>query len=694
MLATAVSGVGLSIALAALIFVGPLAEGQPRATSTFIVAGGILTGVIGWLSCFRPTVAILQDGPAIVLVTVAGSVALSSPDQPVVTVFVMMALIGALAGLTMVLVGHFGIGGVVRYFPTTVLSGFIAGTGWLLTKGGFEVMVDRALEASDAIDLLQPSVAKFWLPGVALALGVQVLSSIRRVPSIVVGVAVLASTAAFFLIAAVVSSVAEAEAANWFIGPFPDGGQVAFVTPNEIATADWSAMTSQFGGILAVVAVSLVAVLLNLSSLESITGQRLDIRSELRTTGAINIVAAPLGALVGFHAIGDTVLARQMGARTRAVPLGVGVLSIAAGVFGSAVVGFTPRFIAGGLLVAVGSGLLASWVASMLSTASRVERVLSAAILFLMAVVGILEGITFGLVAACLIFVVRYSRIDPVKLESTARETPSRVVRSSADRDGLAEYADQVRIFQLTGYQFFGSFSTVVERIKRSTQHEEAPVTFVVIDFRHVTGIDSSGFVLLDKLMTDLSDDDVTVLLSDLDPALARLVSSSAPQVFPGLDYAIEHAEEALLQTHVAVDDSGEATPFSDLSPQLMEALTRRSVGRGEIVIEQGAQGAALYLIISGDLVVTSIQPDGTEHRLRRIGSGTVVGERSVLLGEPRSARISAETDCELFEVTIDDYERLAVEQPELALELQNRLLVELIRRSVSLSEHLSMALR
>ena len=651
-----------------------------------------MTALIGWFSGFRPTVAVIQDGPAVVLVTVAASVAATGSGDPVANVFVLMAFVGVATGLAMALIGHFGVGDIVRFFPTTVISGFIAGTGWLLFKGGFDVMVDRTLEMSDIGMLFEPEVLKFWLPGLALGVVLHLLGSSQRVSSLVLGVSVILATGLFFGAVVVTSSIAAAEDANWFVGPFPTGSLVTPVSPGEVAGADWGTFASRPGAILALIAVSLVAVLLNLSGLENLTGQRLDLRQELRITGAVNVLVAPLGTVVGFHALGDTVLARQMGARTRAVPVGVGAIAIGAGIFGSQLIGFTPRLIAGGLLVAVGGGLLLSWLQAMAATSSRIERALSAMILLLIGAVGILEGITFGLVAACLIFVFRYSRIDPIKLESTARETPSRVVRSAARTERLTGLAEQVVVFQLTGYQFFGSFAAVVERIRQSTSEGATPISFVILDFRHVTGIDASAIALLDELVSDLADDHVTVLLSDLHADLAR--STAGPHVFPGLDFAIEYAEESLLETGGGPATSDEVAPFSDLSPDLLEALTRRSVKADDIIIEQGTPGAALFLVLSGDLVVTRLHADGTGHRLRRIGSGTVIGERSVLLGEPRSARISAKTDSELLEITAADYRRLCAEQPTLALELQERLLIELVRRSVSLSEHLSLALR
>jgi len=143
--ATAISSIGLSIALATLIFSGPLQDGLPRATTNFLLAGAIVTAVVGLRGGFKPTVGVLQDGPAIVMVTVAAGITTSGSPQPTLDVMVVLAATTLLAGIFMVLIGSVGVGDVVRFLPTTAIAGFIVGTCCLLAKGGFHVMLDTRL---------------------------------------------------------------------------------------------------------------------------------------------------------------------------------------------------------------------------------------------------------------------------------------------------------------------------------------------------------------------------------------------------------------------------------------------------------------------------------------------------------------------------------------------------------------------
>jgi len=430
------------------------------------------------------------------------------------------------------------------------------------------------------------------VPGVALGVLIQILGSLRGVPAGALSAAVLGAAAVFFAVVVRVSSITAAEDANWFIGPFPEGTSPKPLTPSELGAVDWAGLFGRPGGIAAVVAVSLVAVLLNLSGLEALTRDRLDTKRELGSAGVANILIAPFASVPGFHALGDTTLARQMGARSTAVPIGIAGLSLVAAFFGSALVGLTPRVIAGGLLIAVGLALLVNWAQSMRFTASRVERVLSSLIVLSIAAVGILEGITFGLVAACLIFVVRYSRIDPVKLETTAGEVPSRVVRTTRDREILDATADTVVVYQLSGYQFFGSFASVVERIRTRAEAATPPLRSVIIDFRHVSGIDSSTFTLLDQIARDLSDLDVQLIISDLAPSLEANLHTPAAITVEALDFALELAENLLL-TSPTSEAVAPTQALASLSADLAEPPTRPSIPAATTSIQPGSARAA-----------------------------------------------------------------------------------------------------
>jgi CRP-like cAMP-binding protein len=82
-----------------------------------------------------------------------------------------------------------------------------------------------------------------------------------------------------------------------------------------------------------------------------------------------------------------------------------------------------------------------------------------------------------------------------------------------------------------------------------------------------------------------------------------------------------------------------------------------RRVKEGKILVEQGAAGDELFLLLNGVLVV---EVEGEQ--LAELGSGAVFGERAVLEGGARTATLRAVTECKVAAVPADriDLDKLA----------------------------------
>ena len=95
--------------------------------------------------------------------------------------------------------------------------------------------------------------------------------------------------------------------------------------------------------------------------------------------------------------------------------------------------------------------------------------------------------------------------------------------------------------------------------------------------------------------------------------------------------------------------------PFLQLlaPPQLDRLLNDARLlrfGRGERVIEQGAEGRSMFILVHGDAEVF-VNINGIEKPVATLHGGDYCGEMSLLTGEPRSASVVAKTDCEMWEI-------------------------------------------
>jgi hypothetical protein len=71
--------------------------------------------------------------------------------------------------------------------------------------------------------------------------------------------------------------------------------------------------------------------------------------------------------------------------------------------------------------------------------------------------------------------------------------------------------------------------------------------------------------------------------------------------------------------------------------------LPRRTLAEGEVLVEQGAPGEDLYLLLDG---VLGVEVDGEQ--VAEMGPGTMLGERASLEGGTRTATLRALTPCRL----------------------------------------------
>ncbi len=99
---------------------------------------------------------------------------------------------------------------------------------------------------------------------------------------------------------------------------------------------------------------------------------------------------------------------------------------------------------------------------------------------------------------------------------------------------------------------------------------------------------------------------------------------------------------------------------------------TQKKFKRADVIMRQGDVGDIAYIIEKGKVEITIIQDDGRELNVGTRGEGAMIGEMSLIDNAPRTATITAIEDCELLQISKEDFSRrLAAADPVLRMTMQ-----------------------
>jgi small-conductance mechanosensitive channel/CRP-like cAMP-binding protein len=101
----------------------------------------------------------------------------------------------------------------------------------------------------------------------------------------------------------------------------------------------------------------------------------------------------------------------------------------------------------------------------------------------------------------------------------------------------------------------------------------------------------------------------------------------------------------------------------ADQRGQMLSGTRALVYAAGEAIVREGAHGSSMFLLMRGEAVVTLARTSGEVARLR---DGDFFGEMSLLTGEPRTATVTATTDCRLLEIGVDAFRTVALADPTL----------------------------
>jgi SulP family sulfate permease len=241
-------------------------------------------------------------------------------------------------------------------------------------------------------------------------------------------------------------------------------------------------------------------------------------------------------------------------------------------------------------------------------------------------------------------------------------------------------------ILELQGFIFFGTANKILEHVRHYLDTEAAarPPRYLILDFRLVTGVDSSAGFSFVKLMRLLTSREIKLILTNVSAEIQKQFIKQFPsdsvRYFSDLDHGTEWCGDDMITTFESVGlmarsvslvkELTRAMPTPEDVEILRKCLQAREAQPGDCIIQQGQHQSGMYMIESGQVSILLEGADGGRLRLRTLGNGTFFGEMSIYTMEPASAWAIADRPTTLYQLSVEDLERLEKTSPQVALAL------------------------
>ncbi|SPB16333.1 sulfate transporter membrane protein [Caballeronia novacaledonica] len=691
---TAIIALSYAAGYGAMIFSAGLSPWISAGMPTALLSCVVVLFVVSLTSSVPFVIAGPDSNASALLATLAAAVAMSvhaaggGDEIALATVLVLIAASTLTTGALLFALAFWKRGNAIQYIPFPVIGGFLAGTGLLLLAGAMRVLTDAPVSAQSWHLFMQLP----WLssvPALVVGIGLLVMTRIRalsRYYVIVLPSMMALGTAIFYGgLASKGLNLDDARRMGLLFHYEPIGGmRLPF---SLLPQASLPALVAHAPEILAVAAVSSMTVLLNTTSIGVTTARDVDFNRELHAAGLANLLNGLLGGLVGTQSMTRTMTNWRLGVTGRRAGVLAALFSLVLVAGLPKVLALLPKPVLIGLQIFIGLAMLIEWLIAAFRRLPWHDYLLIPAIMAMIAAYGIVAGVVLGVIAACLLFVVRYGRVNCLRLEFDGRGRRSNVERTVEENRLLDEEAHAIYGVALQGFLFFGTAHSILTHIRARIEAppdangRRAGVRFVLVDFARVHGVDASGTASFVRLRQACARLNVQIVLTGLSPSLLAWFAESNPdpnhpgnpRAFGDLDSGLEWIETQLLDAARDANrmPAASAGAFGSTLPDTLDALRPHldtlTLAPGEYVFRQAEPGDSIYFVETGRVTVALSVGEGRTLRLRSFGAGTIVGEMAAYTGAERSADVIADEPTVVLRLALSTLRRLELDNPALA---------------------------
>jgi len=699
-LVTSLLQLAYAFSFGGLIFDGSLRPYLAHGVAISLVSAVCLGIIISWKSGFKSAIA----GPDTNTATFQAAMMISLepllsdlPQEQVLGVALSTLLVsGLVTGFILLLLGSKGMGKFIRYIPFPVVAGFLASTGWLMAKGSLKMVTGRNITLENFHGILGSEHQLALMLTVIWSILLWIMTERIKNPILlpILMVAAILSTHSVLAL-----HIFDGLGINqeYLMMPSPANGEsLSNFLSLDYLRPNLSGIKLVCGDILSLVAISIITVLMNTSSIEIATDSDVDLNHELRVHGIANVTSALMGGYAGNSSVSRSLVNYSTGGRNRLSGYVVSAVVITVLITKIDIIGLIPKFVLAGLLLQLGTKLIWDWGWQSKGKISRSDWIIVLILLALTSFVGFIPALVFGLVACCITFVINASAQNIVisNYDLTCRK--SSLVRSDEENAVFDKHGGQVKVLVLRGFLFFGSAYSLFIQAKGFVNAQE--VKLLILDMTQVSGFDSSATAAVSKLRRFIADRNIEGIIISTQHRITSACRNQGWSFKDDIDDALIYGEDMLIDT--AMIKEGRQTMSywlseiccgnKDISNYLFKVLELVENNENQLICKAGEESNTLFFIEKGPVAVYTNGDSGEKLRVRVFQDLTLAGEMGFILNTPRSADLEAQDGSIVWSLDRENYYQLISSNPEAERHLLSYIIKLLSERLVFSNREIS----
>jgi SulP family sulfate permease len=467
--------------------------------------GAIMVGIFAALFGGTQTQASGPTGPMTVVAAtlVTAAIEITGSLEAAMGIILLSFLLG---GLLQIVFGLINIAGYVKYFPYSVVSGFMSGVGLIIII--LQLFPFAGLSsAKSTISVIQDFPRLFNDFNIyALALGALTVAIYYLFPFITKAIPSA-------LVALVVAAMA-----GYLLGwDVPIIGEIPSGIPNlQIGTMLSNIVPESYPIIIEYAAV--LAVLGSIDSLltsviaDNMTKTKHNSNRELIGQGIGNMLAAIFGGIPGAGATKGTVVNINGGGKTRLSGIIHGLFLLAV-LFGlGSLAAYIPLSVLAGLLIPIGFKIIDIKGLKHLLRVPKADAVVLVLVLLVTTFGSLIQAVGIGVALASILFMKKASDLGEKGIVSEKMESLEDEKPWQDELPFYNSFKDKILIKHLSGPLFFG----FTAHLKNQIALIDNNIKVLIIRMDKVPLIDQSGLYALEDIVFDLEKRGVQVLFVNL----------------------------------------------------------------------------------------------------------------------------------------------------------------------------------